>query len=137
MKTENYFVWKWFILKYECDLASICGTQNLFRLRLVWRIFWEYSWSHHLFLLLQYQLYRKGIKVTIVCPGPIKTATSSESSSSQEKGSSEVKPRSIMLINYGRCSTFSSDYGILYDTYIATLLLSRFLRFWHLTEGEE
>ncbi|KAH6757531.1 Rossmann-fold superfamily protein [Perilla frutescens var. hirtella] len=43
------------------------------------------------FHTLRSELCRKGIKVTIVCPGPVKTATTSDSSSSQEKGSSEKR----------------------------------------------
>ncbi|KAE9448062.1 hypothetical protein C3L33_20043, partial [Rhododendron williamsianum] len=38
---------------------------------------------------LRSELYRKGIKVTIVCPGPIKTSSVPEANTSEQKGSSE------------------------------------------------
>ncbi|KAL8517823.1 hypothetical protein ACS0TY_009221 [Phlomoides rotata] len=40
---------------------------------------------------LRSELNRRGIKVTIVCPGPVKTSTSSEVGSSEQKGSSEKR----------------------------------------------
>ncbi|KAG5549532.1 hypothetical protein RHGRI_014755 [Rhododendron griersonianum] len=40
---------------------------------------------------LRSELYRKGIKVTIVCPGPIKTSSVPEANTSGQKGSSEKR----------------------------------------------
>lgn len=45
----------------------------------------------HIYLVLfLLQLCRKGIKVTIVCPGPVKTSSSPEASTSGAGGASEV-----------------------------------------------
>ena len=41
-------------------------------------------------ILLFFQLYRKGIKVTVVCPGPIKTSSTPEASTSSTKLPAEV-----------------------------------------------
>ncbi|KAL2555405.1 NAD(P)-binding Rossmann-fold superfamily protein [Forsythia ovata] len=43
------------------------------------------------FHTLRSELCRKGIKVTIVCPGPVATSTSSEASISEQKGSVEKR----------------------------------------------
>ncbi|PIN21634.1 putative dehydrogenase [Handroanthus impetiginosus] len=43
------------------------------------------------FHTLRSELCRRGVKVTIVCPGPVKTSTSSEASTSGQKGSSEKR----------------------------------------------
>ncbi|KAL3650107.1 hypothetical protein CASFOL_006510 [Castilleja foliolosa] len=40
---------------------------------------------------LRSELCQRGITVTVVCPGPVKTATSSEASTSEQKGSSEKR----------------------------------------------
>ncbi|KAF7143528.1 hypothetical protein RHSIM_Rhsim05G0165500 [Rhododendron simsii] len=46
---------------------------------------------HGYFHSLRSELYRKGIKVTIVCPGPIKTSSVPEANTSGQKGSSEKR----------------------------------------------
>ncbi|KAL6527069.1 hypothetical protein OROGR_016159 [Orobanche gracilis] len=43
------------------------------------------------FHTLRSELCRRGIKVTVVCPGPVKTPASSEASTSEQKGSSEKR----------------------------------------------
>ncbi|KAL8051947.1 hypothetical protein ABFX02_06G181000 [Erythranthe guttata] len=43
------------------------------------------------FHTLRSELCRKGIKVTVVCPGPVKTSTNAEASTSEQKGSSEKR----------------------------------------------
>ncbi|KAI3470363.1 hypothetical protein Pfo_027026 [Paulownia fortunei] len=43
------------------------------------------------FHTLRSELCRRGIKVTVVCPGPVTTSTSSEASTSEQKGSSEKR----------------------------------------------
>lgn len=45
---------------------------------------------YYIFNLVQLQLYRKGIKVTVVCPGPVETSNGSGATTSGKKGSSEV-----------------------------------------------
>lgn len=41
-------------------------------------------------MVMRTQLFQKGIKVTVVCPGPIETSTSAEAGSSGQARSSEV-----------------------------------------------
>ncbi|KAL6577953.1 hypothetical protein OROMI_010281 [Orobanche minor] len=43
------------------------------------------------FHTLRSELCRRGIKVTVVCPGPVKTSARSEASTSEQKGSSEKR----------------------------------------------
>ncbi|KAL0452256.1 UNVERIFIED_CONTAM: Dehydrogenase/reductase SDR family member 7 [Sesamum latifolium] len=43
------------------------------------------------FHTLRSELCRRGIKVTIVCPGPVKTSASTEASTSEQKGSGEKR----------------------------------------------
>ncbi|KAG8390729.1 hypothetical protein BUALT_Bualt01G0113700 [Buddleja alternifolia] len=43
------------------------------------------------FHTLRSELCRRGIKVTVVCPGPVKTSSSSEASTSDQKGSTEKR----------------------------------------------
>ena len=64
-------------------------------------LLFSYVIIYHLFFIyiatLQSQLYQKGIRVTVVCPGPIETSTSSGAEVVGKKGVSEVCRSSFIL----------------------------------------
>ncbi|XP_058216240.1 uncharacterized protein LOC131327210 [Rhododendron vialii] len=80
---------------------------------------------------LRSELYRKGIKVTIVCPGPIKTSSVPESNTSGQKGSSEKRVSSercaeltIIAVTHGLKEAWISFQPVLAVMYLVQYMPS-------------